>query len=111
MPSPASWALPAAPIQYTVSPRGVVDLMTGSALCRFPRRVTLMPVSSSYSTSGTFTFNSTGCVRGCLTKRATSSAATRPAVRKCPPPSATSDIAIEGMPRRKPSVAAATVPE
>ena len=39
----ASWAAPAGPIQYAVSPRGVLSLITGSALWRLPRRVTSTP--------------------------------------------------------------------
>src|SRR6185437_13424378 len=60
VPGPASRAGPAAPTQYTVSPRGFLPGTTGWALWRRPRRVTSTPVRLSKGTSGTFTLRSTG---------------------------------------------------
>jgi len=68
------------PIQYTFSPRGFLLATTGCALCRRPSRVTSMPRSSSYGTSGTFTLSSTGAPNGALANRATRSCAMRAAV-------------------------------
>ena len=63
-------------------------------------------------TSGTLTLSSTGCRRRRGAEAAAPArAATRAAVSKCSPALRASEIAIDGMPSRKPSVAAATVPE
>src|SRR5207244_2962452 len=76
VPGPASCAPPAGPIQYAVSPRGVCILITGSALCRLPRRVTSMPPSLEGSTSGTLMLSRTGSPSGSRRKRSTICSAT-----------------------------------
>ena len=111
VPGPASAAPPAGPIQYASSPRGVRSLITGSALCRLPRRVTSMPRRRSGAISGTFTFRSTGSPNGACARRSAILSATWMAESKCWPALLVSETASEGMPSRYPSTAAATVPE
>ena len=56
-------AAPAAPTQYTVSPRGVVALTTSSALWRRPSRVTRCRAALRAAMSGTLTLSSRAAER------------------------------------------------
>src|SRR5437773_1204146 len=112
VPSPASRASPAAPIQYIVSPRGLVWRMTASLAWRRPTRLICRGNLSASAWFGMFTFNKNGERAGlCRNTCSMTSRATRAAASRCVQPFSICENAIDGMPNRKPSIAAATVPE
>src|SRR5206468_2715015 len=64
VPGPASRASPAGPIQYIVSPRGLVWRISGSLAWRRPRRVTTLGSESASGRFGMFTLSSHGARSG-----------------------------------------------
>ena len=94
------------------SPRGLVVEIAGRLAWRRPRRVMCQGARSQSGMAGMFTLSSQGPVPGgrastCSTTRR----ATVAAVSRWAQPLSVSENAMEGTPNRKPSVAAATVPE
>ena len=95
-----------------VSPRGLVWRISGSLAWRRPSRVTTRGKPSASLRFGMFTFSSHGAGAGgwrntcSMMLRATRAAASSP-----PQPLSTCENAMAGIPNRKPSIAAATVPE
>ena len=98
------------------SPRGFFCTMTGSLAWRRPRRVVAQGSASASARLGMLTLSSHGAVPGCPNEAcamtdSTTLRAARAAASTCAQPLCCTENAIAGTPNRKPSIAAATVPE